>query len=465
VVYGKASNTATDQDFGYSLAIFEDTLAIGGIGESSKATGVNGDQSDVSSNAAGAVYVFVRHGGAWTQQAYLKASNTDVEDGFGSSLALTGDTLAVGAIGESSHVGGINGNQSDNSAIAAGAVYVFVRSGTTWAQQAYIKASNPDQGDLFGSSVALTGDTLAVGSPDEASAATGVNPPSGQADNTARGTGAVYVYTRSGATWSQQAYIKPSNKGGGFGISVALSGDTLAVGAYQESSNATGVNGNQADQSALAAGAVYVFVRGSQGWAQQAYIKASKTGMYDQFGTSVALSGDTLAVGAPEEASSATGVDPVDGQRDNSAQFAGAVYVFVRHTVTWAQEAYIKASNTGYGDDFGHAVALSRDLLVVGARGESSTATGIDGDQRDDSALVAGAAYVFGRSGTTWSQRAYVKASNTGLRDVFGTAVAASHDAVVISAVGESSRAIGINPEAGQGDNSDRSAGAVYLFR
>ena len=187
--------------------------------------------------------------------------------------------------------------------------------------------------------------------------------------------------------------------------------------------------------------------------------------MYDQFGTSVALVGDALAVGAPEEASSATGVDPVGGQGDDGAQYSGAVYVFVRHTVTWTQEAYIKASNTGVGDDFGHVVALTGDLLVVGARGESSIATGIDGDQRDDSALVAGAVYVFARTGATWRQRAYVKASNTWLRDVFGSTVAASHDTIAIASLGESSRAIGINPENGQGDNSDRSAGAVYLFR
>ena len=135
---------------------------------------------------------------------------------------------------------------------------MFTRSGTTWSQQAYVKASNPQIDALFGGSVALSGDTLAVGSHLESSNSTGVN--GNQADTSASQAGAVYVFTRSGTTWSQQAYVKASNNRASalFGGSVALSGDTLAVGAVGESSNATGLNGNQADTSASFAGAVYV---------------------------------------------------------------------------------------------------------------------------------------------------------------------------------------------------------------
>jgi ABC-type Fe2+-enterobactin transport system substrate-binding protein len=134
---------------------------------------------------------------------------------------------------------------------------VFVRTGTTWTQQVYLKASNTGAHDLFGSSVSLSGDSLAVGAREEASAATGVN--GNQADNSAGGAGAVYVFVRTGTTWIQQAYVKASNRGGNFGSSVSLSGETLAVGAPDESSAATGVNGNQADNSASYAGAIYVF--------------------------------------------------------------------------------------------------------------------------------------------------------------------------------------------------------------
>jgi len=239
------------------VALSGDTLAVGAIGEDSAATGVNGAQGDNSMGSTGAVYVFVRSGTTWSQQAYIKASNTGAFDEFGYSVALSGDTLAVGAIGEDSAATGVNGAQGDSAAFA-GAVYVFVRSGATWSQQAYIKASNTDAIDEFGYSVALSGDTLAVGADQESSAATGVNGP--QADNTASDSGAVYVFVRSGTTWSQQAYVKASNTGANdeFGFSVALSGDTLAVGAVQESSAATGVNGAQTNNSAATAGAVYV---------------------------------------------------------------------------------------------------------------------------------------------------------------------------------------------------------------
>ena len=142
-------------------------------------------------------------------------------------------------------------------------MYVYTRSGTNWSQQAYIKASNTDANDYFGWSVALSGDgsTLAVGASYEHSAATGIN--GNQGDNSTAGAGAVYMFTRSGSTWGQQAYIKASNTNASdnFGASVALSADgsTLAVGAWREASTATGINGNQADNNAPYAGAVYVY--------------------------------------------------------------------------------------------------------------------------------------------------------------------------------------------------------------
>ena len=270
----------------------------------------------------------------------------------------------------------------------------------SWGQQAYVKASNTDADDRFGWAVALSGDTLAMGAPLEASSATGID--GNQADNSASAAGAVYVFTRSGGTWSQQAYIKASNTGSGdgFGWAVALSGDgdTLAVGASWEDSSATGIDGDQADESAGNAGAVYVFTRSSSTWSQQAYIKASNTGKDDRFGHAVALSDDTLAVGAYREASSATGID--SDQTDDSADHAGAVYVFTRNGSTWSQQAYIKASNTGRDDEFGYAVALWGDTLAVGALGEASNATGIDGNQENNRATNAGAVYLFQLSHT-----------------------------------------------------------------
>ncbi len=402
--YVKASNgcpPACGVQFGFSVALDGDTLAVSAPLEGSGATGVNGNQQDSTGSRSGAVYVFTRSGGVWSQQAYLKASNTGIDDRFGLSVALDGDTLVVGAFEEDSTATGINGNQADNSAQDSGAVYVFTRTGGVWSQQAYLKASNTEAGDLFGWSVALSGDTLAVGANSEDSAATGAN--GNQADNSTNERGAVYVFTRSGGVWSQQAYVKASNTGAGdsFGHSVALDGDTLAVGANHENGAATGVNGNQADNSAQGAGAIYVFTRTGGVSSQQAYLKASNTGASDVFGFSVALSGDTLVVGAVGEDSAATGVN--GNQADNSAQDSGAVYVFTRTGGVWSQQAYVKATNTGASDEFGGGggvggkVALAGDTLAVGARGEASAATGVNGNQADNSINQRGAVYVYVR--------------------------------------------------------------------
>lgn len=380
----KASNPGAGDDFGVSIALSGDgdTLAVGAYHEDSNATGVGGNEADNSAVDAGAVYVFTRSAGVWSQPAYLKASNTDAGDVFGVSVTLSndGNTLAVGGYREDSNATGINGDQADNSAMDAGAVYAFTRSAGVWSQQAYLKASNTDTGDLFGSWIYMSGDgaTLAVGARFEDSSATGVG--GTEADNSAVDSGAVYVFTRSTGSWSQQAYLKASNTGAGdlFGAMVALSndGNTLAVGARQEASNATGLNGNQADNSAPNAGAVYVFIRDGVTWRQEVYLKASNNEAGDFFGVRVALSsdGNILAVGASDEDSNAIGIN--GNQADNSATDAGAAYVFTRSTGVWSQQAYLKASNTGAGNLLGDWLTLSADgkTLAAGATKESGGA-------------------------------------------------------------------------------------------
>lgn len=249
------------------------------------------------------------------QRAYGKASNTGEYDNFGWVVSLSGDTLAIGAPYENSSATGIDGNQADESAPSSGAVYVFVRTGSTWSQQAYLKASNTGTGDVFGWAVSLSGETLAVGAPHEASSAAGVG--GDQADDSAADSGAVYVFVRTGTSWSQQAYLKASNTGPGdsFGMAVSLSGETLAVGAPFEDSSATGPGGDQADDSAIDPGAAYVFTRAGVTWTQEAYLKASNTDSSDYFGASVSLSGDSLAVGAWSEDSGATGIPWALGYR------------------------------------------------------------------------------------------------------------------------------------------------------
>ncbi|HWO19672.1 MAG TPA: integrin [Kofleriaceae bacterium] len=465
--YLKASTVDPSDIFSGAVALSADgsTLAVGAIGEDSAATGVGGDQQDNSADFAGAVYVFTRSGATWIQQAYLKASNTEAGDSFGQHVALSADgsTLAVTSSWEASSATGIGGDQQDNSVYAAGAVYVFARSGTTWSQEAYVKASNTDDNNVFGEGLALSGDgsTLAVGAAGEDSAATGIG--GDQSDSSAPSSGAVYVFTRSGTTWSQEAYVKASDtaENAYFGVSVALSrdGSTLAVGAENHFQDG-------ADPLILGAGAAYVFTRSGTTWSQEALLQASNPGEDDRFGRNLVLSGDgaTLAVTAISEDSAATGID--GDQADNTAPWSGAVYVFARSGTTWAQEAYVKASNTEAGDNFGYSLALSHNgsTLAVGAPFEHSAATGIDGDQADNTVEYSGAAYLFERSGATWTQAAYVKASNTGEEDQFGISLALSRDGstLVVGALAEDSAATGVDGD--QSDNSAHAAGAVYVF-
>lgn len=481
--YVKASNTDWADLFGSSVALSADgtTLAVGAWRESSGDTGVDGNQDDNSADEAGAVYVYANEDGVWLQQAYIKATNTDARDFFGNSVTLSADgqILAIGAPGEDSGIPGIDGNQLDNSAGESGAVYLYVRTGTVWAQQAYIKASNADEDDFFGNSVALSADgrTLAVGAPDEESGANGVG--GNESDNFADRAGAAYIFSYDASGWAQQAYVKASNSDAHdiFGYSVALSADgrTLAVGAPREDSDAVGVEGDQSNNLADDAGAVYMYALGEAEWKQQAYIKASNAEAYDGFGNVVTLSanGQLLAVGAPMEASAARGID--GDQSDNSAAEAGAVYVFARSGVDWAQQAYIKASNTWDGttpaelfpsDFFGSGLALSADgqTLVVGAWGESSADDGVGGDQDDNTANDAGAVYVFTNAELAWRQQSYVKASSSDEWDGFGAALALSADGqtLAVGAPEEAGAETGIGGD--QHSNDATAAGAVYLY-
>ncbi len=451
--YIKASNTGANDAFGASVALSADgnTLAVGAMSETSSVTGVGGNQSDDSARGAGAVYVFTRAGDTWTQQAYIKASNTDVDDSFGGSVALSadGNTLAVGAQDEDSAAITIGGNQIDNSASKSGAVYVFTRSGETWAQQAYVKASNTDADDAFGGSVSLSadGNTLAVGAQSEDSAATTIN--GDQSDGMASSAGAVYVFTRSGEVWSQQAYVKASNAEPSdfFGGSLSLSGDgnTLVVGARGEDSAATTIDGDQSNGAANA-GAAYVFARSAGEWTPEAYLKASDSTGNFFFGTTVSISAD----GNTLVASSSVAID--------------AAYVFTKSGGSWAEQTRLTASNATNGDRFAGALSLSGDgnSVAVGAAGEAGAGAGAP--ESDNSVIDAGATYVFRRSGVTWTQEAYLKASATGANDFFGTRLSLSADGstLAVSATGEASAAVGIGGD--DTNDSAPAAGAVYSF-
>ncbi|HED67024.1 MAG TPA: hypothetical protein ENJ09_15890 [Planctomycetes bacterium] len=451
--YLKASNTNAKARFGSAIAISGDRVAIGAPSERSDSTGINGDPFNNRAVNAGAVYIFLRTASGWVQEAYIKASNTDAGDRFGTSVDFDGDRLVVGAPGEDSASPRVNGAQANNQRESAGAAYVFTRASGSWLQEAYLKPSVTGRGDEFGESVAIRGATIAVGAPREDSKSATAGP----LDNGAPESGAAYVFARNGGLWFQQAYLKASNAGFNdvFGSVVDLDAGRLLVGAPGESSDGTSPLNNTATRS----GAAYVFDRSLSSWSETAFLKASNTDRGDLFGSAVAVLGDTLVVGAPGESGSGTGTnaDP----RDNGAAGAGAAYVFDRSGGFWSESAYLKATNTDPLDFFGRSVALGTDALLVGAPTEDGSGTGLD-PQDDDASLDSGAAYLFLRDRGSWMSAAYLKASNTGTGDAFGDALALSDSLAVIGAPLEASSARGV----GGNEEDDRApeAGAGYVF-
>lgn len=329
VAYVKASNTGEADDgdqFGYSVSLSGDgnTLAVGAIAEDSSATGINGNGADNSTPESGAVYVFTKVTGSWSQQAYVKPWNTTVRGalfGYSVGLSADGNTLAVGAYDED---GG------------RGAVYAFTRNGNTWAQQMRLTASNAERGDSLGCSVAISndGNTILAGAFDEDALLTGVQSPGMGAhdEQDDSSVGAAYVFARSGGKWSQDAYIKAFNArvNDQFGWALAISGDgnTLAIGSHLEDSKATGLDGDQTDPSAEDSGAVYVYMRDGNTWSPAAYVKSSNTQAAAEFGIAVALNGDgkVLAVGATKEDGGGAGTNPKPGAP--AAKDSGAAYVY-----------------------------------------------------------------------------------------------------------------------------------------
>lgn len=480
--YFKSSNAENGDFFGKSVALSRDgkILAISANGEDSSSSGIDGNQLDNSMSIAGAVYIFVKENSSWSQSSYIKASNTGANDHFGHAIKLSGDgnTLAVSALYEDSNSSGVNGAQNDLG-VATGAVYLFKKSANIWNQVAFIKASNSQQGTRFGFALDLSDDgkVLVVGAPGEDSLSSGINSIGNFSAGLNYDSGAAYVFRENNSIWSEQAYIKASNSGelDGFAWDVSLSGngEHLAVGAYKEKSAATGINGNQLDDSLYNAGAAYIFSHQNNNWSQHAYIKASNTGYGDGFGNAVSLNedGSILAVAARNERSSATGIN--GDELDNSlGGDGGAVYIFNRTHTNWMQEAYIKAS-TSSGKHFGNTVSLSDsgDQLAVGAYHESNMATGVGGNENLGGGLRSGAAYTFVKRSGIWVQQVYIKASNTGgptgtevVGDQFSWSLALSGDgrSLAVGAPSEDSNATGIGKNGD--DNTSLDSGAVYLY-
>ena len=385
--------TASDPSIDQSFGF---SIAISGdtavVGALARNVGANAQQ--------GAVYVFMRAGATWTQQQVLTASDGAAGDLFGAAVALSGDDLLIGA--------------SNGARQGPGAAYVFSRSGATWTEQQKLTASDSTDNCLFGFSVALDGDTAVVGAP--------AQPYDSAAD--APGPGAAYVFTRSAATWSLQQELADGVSAAGvwgrFGYGLALDGDTIMI---SELGRTVGENASQ--------GAVHVYARSGNAWSRRQLLVQSDGGAWDGFGgggASIALEGDTALLGASHHQVG-----------DNAAQ--GAVYVFTREGGAWRQRQELTSSDGMSDDRFGDSVALDGDAALIGA------------SQRTPAENPGpGAAYVVRRAGGDWAQDGdALRAGDGAAGDDFGLTVALCGGSALVGAYGKA-----IDGVAG--------AGAAYVF-
>jgi trimeric autotransporter adhesin len=481
--YLKPSQTGPGLRFGTSIALSAVSDDVHGytvaVGAPEEGDGV------------GAVYVYTRDLGTqeWTQQARLAPADAEHRYNFGRSVALSanGDRLVVGAPGWDL----IRELEDDDEAIP-GEIHVFTRAVSgEWVVEDRFAAVNAHDQDGFGYSVALAGNTLAVGAPGESSSQPGIqHTDEPLVDPDAEGSGAVYVYTYSAGgdpPWNLQAFVKAPDPqdvlannaiNEWFGWSVALSGDEvdmrLAIGRPGDSSG--GVGGN---------GAVHAYARNGTNWEEtQPRLIPHINAMTRAFGWEVALSADgaTLAVGVPRQHSRTTGVwnaadgddQLVLGQAPDADQQtnSGATYVYSHQTGEWVGQAFIKASNSQSQFRFGSGLALSADgdRLVVGAPGESGAATTVDGNQASTGAAGSGAAYAFERGeDLRWVQTAYIKVPNSRAGINFGESIAITADGGLIAGGAPAERsatnAVVMDPGNFPVDNTSLNRGAAYIFR
>jgi hypothetical protein len=370
-----ASDMQQSDRFGTSGAIDGDWAAVGAP----------------DNQGSGSVYVYQRVGSSWLEKQKLQANDAAIGDVFGSSVALAGSTLVIGTP-----------NSSPSGILAAGAAYVFELVGSTWIQTAKIVSGDPDGGDIFGTSLATTGDRILISAPED--------------DESGLDAGAAYIFDRVGTAWVQTRKLMGSDTifFDGFGHSVILLGDQALIGVPWKQ----GPAGTQQ-------GAAYVFENGTSGWAQTQKLLAGDGASYDHFGLSVALLGTRAVVGAP-------------GRSHQGAGHGGAIYAFEKSISGWTQTQELWSDDVGVNDQCGGSMASSSDHLIGGSN---------FGDK--------GSAYDFRLSGSTWIQAGKLLAQDADYSDVFGVSVALSGDTVLVGAPGVDDACT---------NNPNCESGAAYVF-
>ncbi len=352
---------AANDYFGHAVAIDGHTAVVG-----TRLDDDNGQES-------GSAYVYVRDAFGWSLEAKLIASDGKPADQFGHSVAVSGDTILVGAIAHSA------------AGPSSGAAYVFVRSAQAWTQEAKLEPSDLASGDQFGSSVALDTDTALIGAFAE--------------DEKANGAGAAYIFTRNANTWTQEAKLLAPDGAidDRFGSSASLSGETALIGAYLDDDQGSG------------SGSAYTFVRKSGIWEYEAKLTPMLGSATDWFGYSLSLSGDTALIGCHLD--------------DDKGPESGSAFVFSRTQGTWTQEAKLMADDGATFDNFGISVAIDGDIAIIGAQDE------------DEKGQSAGAAYVFTRLTGLWTQHTKLLAPDGAANDDLGRSAALSGTTAIVGSM------------------------------
>ena len=363
--------------FGLDVAVDGDTAVIGA------------HLDDDNASQSGSAYVFIRAGETWTEQAKLLPVDGADSDHFGASVAVDGDTAIIGS------------NRADDNGAQSGSAHVFTRTGSVWTQLTKLLPSDGVADARFGFSIALDGDTALIGA-------------EGDDDNGLQ-SGSVYVFTRAANVWTETAKLLAADgaSGEGFGASVALDGDTAVVGAAAD------------DDNGAASGSAYVFTRTAGVWAEQAKLLAADGMADDQFGASVALSGETVLVGAYTD--------------DDNNTTGGSAYVFTGTGGVWTEQAKLLPSDGSAIDNFGISVAVVGDTAVIGTR--------LD----DDNGLNSGSAYIFTRAAGVWTEQTKLLPEDGAAGDEFGIRVAVDGDTVLGGAFFD--------------DDNGPASGSAYVFR
>ena len=307
----------------------------------------------------------------------ITASDGDADDRFGTSVSIDGNYAVISA------------NFDDDNGSNSGSAYIFHRSGTAWSEQAKLTASDGAANDHFGNQVSISGDYVVIGAYYD--------------DDHGEMSGSAYIFHRSGTAWSEQAKLTASDGAANdfFGSWVSISGDYAVIGAYYD------------DDDGENSGSAYIFHRSGAAWSEQAKLTASDAVADDRFGCSVFISGDYAVIGAYYD--------------DDDGENSGSAYIFHRSGTAWSEQAKITASDGASHDHFGWPVSISGDYAVIGASFD------------DDNGAQSGSAYIFHRSGTAWSEQAKITASDGAVVDIFGHSVYIDGDYAVIGAYGDDS--------------------------